>query len=111
MNRQANQSSTATRVAAVLALAISAIVVLVALVGAMSGGETPSPAPDGSPGKEKAGGSATKEKSGQASYEIKDGDTLTGISEKTGVPVTELEQLNPEIDPQALIAGQKLKLR
>ena len=39
------------------------------------------------------------------------GDTLAGIAEKTGVTVERLQELNPDLDPQALVAGQKIKLR
>jgi LysM repeat protein len=42
---------------------------------------------------------------------VEEGDTLGAIAEKTGVPVETIELLNPEVDPQALIAGQKLQLR
>jgi LysM repeat protein len=44
-------------------------------------------------------------------YTVKTGDTLGGIAEKTGVPVERLQELNPELDPQALVAGQRIKLR
>jgi LysM repeat protein len=44
-------------------------------------------------------------------YTVQSGDTLTAIAHKTGVPVAELQALNPEIDPQILIAGEVLKLR
>jgi LysM repeat protein len=44
-------------------------------------------------------------------YTIKPGDTLGAIAIKTGVSVTTLEDLNPGLDPQGLVAGQKLKLR
>ena len=44
-------------------------------------------------------------------YTVKTGDTLGGISQKTGVPVEQLQELNPELDPQALVSGQKIKLR
>jgi LysM repeat protein len=47
----------------------------------------------------------------RANYTVKPGDTLGGIAEKTGVPVETLQLLNPELDPQALISGQKIKLR
>jgi LysM repeat protein len=47
----------------------------------------------------------------RAQYRIKTGDTLGGIAEKTGVPVERIEELNPELDPQALVAGQRIKLR
>ena len=45
------------------------------------------------------------------SYTIKSGDTLGAIAIKTGVSVSTLEDLNPGLDPQGLVAGQKLKLR
>jgi LysM repeat protein len=38
------------------------------------------------------------------------GDTLSGISAKTGVSIGTLEALNPSVDPNALQAGQRLKL-
>lgn len=44
-------------------------------------------------------------------YTVKTGDTLGGIAETVGVPVTRLQELNPELDPQALVAGQKIRLR
>jgi LysM repeat protein len=44
-------------------------------------------------------------------YVVKSGDTLGSISEKTGIPVERLQELNPELDPQALVSGQKIKLR
>lgn len=44
-------------------------------------------------------------------YTVKAGDTLGAIAEKTGVSVATLEDLNPGLDPTALVAGQKLKLR
>ena len=42
---------------------------------------------------------------------VKAGDTLGSISETTGVAVEQLLALNPDLDPQALVAGQKIKLR
>jgi LysM repeat protein len=47
----------------------------------------------------------------RAVYRIKAGDTLGAIAVKTGVPVERLLALNPELDPQALVAGQRIKLR
>jgi LysM repeat protein len=47
----------------------------------------------------------------RASYTVKLNDTLGLISEKTGVSVERIEQLNPELDPQSLTVGQKIKLR
>ncbi len=44
-------------------------------------------------------------------YRVKLNDTLGLISEKTGVAVETLQELNPELDPQNLIVGQRVKLR
>jgi LysM repeat protein len=54
---------------------------------------------------EAGGGLPTK------TYTVKSGDTLGSISEKTGIPVEKLQELNPELDPQQLVSGQKIKLR
>lgn len=47
----------------------------------------------------------------KATYVVEPGDTLLGIAAETGVSVSRLEELNPGLDPQRLIAGQRLKLR
>jgi LysM repeat protein len=44
-------------------------------------------------------------------YEVQSGDTLTSIAHQTGVPVAVILKLNPGVDPQILISGEKLKLR
>lgn len=46
-----------------------------------------------------------------ATYTVEAGDTLGAISEDTGVAVERIEELNPELDPQALVAGQEIQLR
>jgi LysM repeat protein len=46
-----------------------------------------------------------------ATYTIKANDTLSGIAAEHGTTVDRLLELNPEIDPQGLVAGQKIKLR
>jgi LysM repeat protein len=53
----------------------------------------------------------TEAQGGRATYTVKVGDTLGGIADKTGVPVEKLLELNPDLDPQALVSGQKVKLR
>jgi LysM repeat protein len=44
-------------------------------------------------------------------YEVQSGDTLTSIAHETGVPVAIILKMNPGVDPQILISGEKLKLR
>jgi LysM repeat protein len=57
------------------------------------------------------GDSLTEPRASSTFYTVKTGDTLGGIAETVGVPVTRLQELNPELDPQALVSGQKLRLR
>lgn len=94
--------------AAAAALAIAGIVVVVALGGLLSGGDS-APTP-GSGGTAQSNAGADP-RSGPASYEVEEGDTLSAISEQTGVSVTQIEELNPGLDPQALAPGQELRLR
>jgi LysM repeat protein len=47
----------------------------------------------------------------RAFYRVKLNDTLGLIAEKTDVPVERLEELNPELDPQNLVVGQRIRLR
>lgn len=44
-------------------------------------------------------------------YVVQNGDTLTSIARKVGVSVTRIQELNPGLDPQILVSGEKLKLR
>ena len=47
----------------------------------------------------------------QRVYVVKSGDTLGSISEKVGVSVEKLQELNPNLDQFSLVAGQKIKIR
>jgi LysM domain len=47
----------------------------------------------------------------QRVYIVKQGDTLGGIAQKTGVPVSRLQDLNPGLDQFSLQTGQQIKLR
>ena len=44
-------------------------------------------------------------------YVVKTGDTLGSISQKVGVSVAKLQELNPNLDQFSLVAGQKIKIR
>src|SRR5918996_471593 len=52
-----------------------------------------------------------KQKRIPRTYTIKANDTLSGIAERSGTTVERLLELNPALDPQGLVAGQKIKLR
>ena len=100
------------RVLAPVALALAAVLFIAVLAGSMAGGggggeSERSAARSG----EAASATADRPKTRRSTYTVKTGDTLGGISRKTGISVQRLQELNPELDPQALISGQKLKLR
>ena len=42
---------------------------------------------------------------------VHSGDTLGSISLKTGIDVATLQTLNPDLDPQTLLEGQRIALR
>jgi LysM repeat protein len=91
----------------------AAVVMLVAgsgVVGDENGSET---AGAGSlpAATERTTTSNEKPKRTPATYTIKANDTLTAIAEQNGTTVERLLELNPELDPQGLVAGQKIKLR
>ncbi len=52
-----------------------------------------------------------KQRKQPRSYTVKSGDTPSGIAEKVNVPLETILELNPDLDPQALAPGTKLKLR
>lgn len=52
-----------------------------------------------------------RERKGPRRYTVKPGDTPSSIAEKTGVPLEDILRLNPDLDPQTLSPGQRIKLR
>jgi LysM repeat protein len=44
-------------------------------------------------------------------YTVKAGDNLSTISARTGVPLPQLESLNPKVSSTSLQVGQRLRLR
>ena len=112
----------AARVLAPVALvaAVLALLLIVATAGGGNGSDTGGSASDQEQQdlglKEGEGKRRKKDKDagGRVSgrtYVVRTGDTLGSIAEKTGVSVEKLQELNPELDPQALVSGQKIKLR
>ena len=105
--------SSIARTLAVLALVAAFLVLIVVVSAALNENGS-----EGSGGSGKAHAQHVShqepeevEKKVPATYVIKSGDTLTAIAHATGVSVAKIERLNPEVDPQILIAGEKLKLR
>ena len=44
-------------------------------------------------------------------YTVKTGDTLAAIADEVGLTLTRIQELNPDIDAQQLISGQKIRIR
>jgi LysM repeat protein len=84
--------------------------VIVVIATTIGGGDSGGSSSDGSHPT-----SHTKSGQGSAhapkSYVVQNGDTLTSIAHQTGVPVARILRLNPGVDPQILISGEKLKLK
>jgi LysM repeat protein len=100
------RSSAAPRLVAALALVVAVIVVIGVVATAMNS--------DSSSNGERSSEPTHKQKKHRTkakTYTVESGDTLTAIAHKTGVPVAEILALNPEVDPQILIAGQTLQLK
>jgi len=100
------RTSFAARLVAVLALVGAIAVLIVAIPSALNGGSSPS-----KHSKHSSHRTTKRHRTTAATYVVKSGDTLTAIAHQTGVPVAQILALNPEVDPQILIAGETLKLR
>lgn len=92
-----------------VALVVFGVTFLVVLFA--GGGEDDAGDPARGAPQQSADGGSGGGASGERSYTVEAGDTLDAIAGKTGVAVEELQQLNPDLDPQALATGQKVKLR
>ena len=94
----------------------------IVVVGGTAYGILKSGSPDHGSGSSKNRPAAQKQSGGttaptttvkvtRRTYVVRTGDTLSSISLDTGVSVDRLQQLNPDVDVQALQPGQRLKLR
>lgn len=106
------------RFLAPVALGVAAVIFIIVVYSSIGGGSQPTDtdtasqsAPRGDGGGGGGGGGNGGQGGGQDSYEVKEGDTLDGIAEETGVPVEEILELNPTLDPQSIGAGQEIQLR
>jgi LysM repeat protein len=91
-------------------LALIAALVLIGLVVATSGGGSGGDGGNGDSHKahvSKAGQRAVK----KGVWIVRPGDTLGAISLKTGIDQATLQTLNPNLDPQTLLEGQRIALR
>jgi LysM repeat protein len=100
--------------AALVLFAVLLLVVILSSVGGGGSGTSESSATSGSRQSQarsesaEEGGTRTTER---RVYVVRSGDTFGSIAERTGVPVDQLIALNPSLDPQGLVRGQRIKLR
>jgi LysM repeat protein len=102
------RSSASARVFAATALVAAFVIAMIAIAGSVGGGDS-----DHVGGHKNGSSSAHKTPAKQipATYEVKSGDTLISIAHRMGLTVARIQELNPEVDPQILVAGEQLKLR
>jgi LysM repeat protein len=96
------------RAFAVIAL-IAAFVAVVALV-ATSGGGSGGGGNGGGQEKTKAHSKRGRNALRRRVWIVRPGDTLGKISQETGIDIDTLTQLNPDVDPQTLLEGQRIQL-
>jgi len=117
--RPAAASGARLNVARVAAPAVFliAVIVFVSILfqsGVIGGGDDgkvaqPEPAVSKTP-KKSASPKATPTAGATKTYVVKAGDTPSGIADKYGISLTELEELNPDKDFTTLTIGEKLKV-
>jgi LysM repeat protein len=64
-----------------------------------------------SDGKAEKQGDGKKKKKAKKTYVVEAGDTPSGIAEKANVPLEQILELNPDLDPQSLAPGTTIRLR
>ena len=100
--------SIVARIAAVIALAAAGVAIYL-VVMTFTGEDSDKKSND-----RKGQNEQTKKQSNsfdEPTYTVVGGDTLSGIAEKTGVPESKLQRLNPDLDAETLNAGQVLNLQ
>jgi LysM repeat protein len=97
--------------AALAVVTLLFIVMVVASSGGGGGDQGPAPASDTTPATKTTTTKKAATKPKPATYTVKTGDNLGSIAQKTKVPIEKLQELNPDLDPQAMVTGQKIKLK
>ena len=110
---QTGHRSPARLLAPLALVAVTAAVVLIVAAAGGSGDDGGGGDADANrpAGTAQTSDTTTTQTPQRSTYTVKTGDTLGAIAEKTGVSVERLQELNPELDPQALLSGQKINLR
>jgi LysM repeat protein len=116
------QQQSPVRLLAPAALAVFAIVFLIVVIASLGGDgkSSSSERPAASSTRERSSSQARQRRRARARqrnpsearfYTVRAGDTLVLIAGRTGVSLAELRTLNPSLDPQGLVTGQRIRLR
>jgi LysM repeat protein len=95
------------RAFAVLALVAAFILVVVVIATSVGG----SGSGDGGGAHKSTVSKVGRQAIRKGVWVVHSGDTLGKISIKTGIDVATLQTLNPDLDPQTLLEGQRIRLR
>jgi LysM repeat protein len=97
-----------------LALAVFVIALVSVVNSSTDGGgpanDTSAPATTQGSGAGEEGAGGKRERR-RRTYVVKLGDTPSQIAAETGVSLDQLEKLNPDLDPQLLAPGEKIRIR
>ena len=113
------QRQSSIRLLAPALLALFAVAFLIVIVTSLGGGDDkPATSSERPAAASERRGDRARDRTPEAErrgsprfYTVKPGDNLAAIAETTGVPLEELRSLNPELDPQGLVSGQRVRLR
>ena len=114
------QRQSSVRLLAPALLVLFAVVFLIVVVASLGGGDdeqstsSKRPAAASERRDDRARDRTTTDPAKRGSprfYTVKPGDNLAAIAQTTGVPLEQLRLLNPELDPQGLVSGQRVRLR
>lgn len=92
-------------------LALGALVAALIVVVVVVSSSLPDDGDGGGGGGGRGGQEKADEGPGDKYYFVQPGDSLSTIAEQEGIDLDTLEQLNPDLDPQTLSTGQRVRLR
>ena len=105
-----SRKSSTARFLAVAALAVTALVLLVIVANGLGGGGGSSSNGNTITSTQTTVTKLNGTKLGQF-WKVRTGQTLDTIAHKVGLTVARLQTLNPNIDPQALAPGTRIRIR
>jgi Tfp pilus assembly protein FimV len=91
--------------------AVAALAIVLGSGAVLGGDSTERSAVSGQERGERGSRADRRRARGRSTYTVRAGDTLAGIAQRTGTSVDRLQEVNPNLDPQALSAGQRIRLR